>query len=55
METQKCEFHKIKVAKARKNSSVRLHFPRLYRGSVAVFFRCSLFTMEAISLPAPAE
>ena len=28
--TQKCEFHKIKVAKARKNSSVRLHFPRLY-------------------------
>ena len=45
----KCEFHKIKVSKARKNSSVRLHFPRLaiYRGSVAVHFRCSLFTMGA--------
>ena len=29
-ETQKCEFHKIKSAKARKNSSVRRHFSRLY-------------------------
>ena len=28
----KIEFHKIKVAKARKNSSVRRHFPRLYIG-----------------------
>ena len=29
-ENPKCEFHKIKVAKARKNSSVARHFPRLY-------------------------
>ena len=50
-------FHKIKVAKAWKNSSVRRHFPNSYRyrGSVAVHFRCSLSTMEATSLPAPAE
>ena len=27
----------------------------IYRGSVAVHFRCSLSTMEATSLPAPAE
>ena len=32
METQKGEFHEIKVAKARKNSSVRRHFPRLCIG-----------------------
>ena len=57
MTTRKFEFHKIKVAKARKNSSVRRHFPRLYsyRGSVAVHFRCSLSTMEATSLPAPCR
>ena len=30
--SKKCEFHKIKVAKARKNSSLRWHFPRLYIG-----------------------
>ena len=30
METRKCEFIKIKVAKEGKNSSVRRHFPRLY-------------------------
>ena len=29
----KCEFYKIKVAKERKNSSERLHFPRLYIGA----------------------
>ena len=55
----KCEFHKIMVAKARKISSVKRHFPRyigvICRGSVAVHFRCSLSTMEATSLPAPAE
>ena len=46
METQNCEFHKIKVASksAEKDS-----------GSVAMHFRYSLFTMEATSLPAPAE
>ena len=38
------------VAKARKNTSVRRHFPKLYMGSVAVHFRCSLSTMEATSL-----
>ena len=32
METQKCEFHKIKVAKALKNSSMRRHFPSLCIG-----------------------
>ena len=32
METQKFEFHKIKVAKAGENSSVTRHFPRLYIG-----------------------
>ena len=32
METEKYEFHKIKVAKARKNSSVRRYFPKLYIG-----------------------
>ena len=57
METQKYEFHKIKVAKAQKNSSVRRHFLKLYiyMGSVVVPFRSSLSTMEATSLPAPAE
>ena len=50
-------FHKINVAKERKNSSMRLHYPRLYsyRVSVAVHFRCLLSTMEATSLPAPAK
>ena len=44
----------FQVAKARKNSSVRRHFPRLCFGiSVAVHFSCSLSTMEATSLPAP--
>ena len=53
---QKCEFHKIKVAKAQKNSSLTRHFPRLYiGGSVAVHFRCSLSFMEATSLHAPAD
>ena len=52
----KCEFHKIKVAKARKNSSVRRHFPEvIYRGSVAVHFSCSLSTTEATFPPALAE
>ena len=52
----KCEFHKIKVAKALKNSSVWTALPEvIFRGSVAVHFRCSLSTMEATSLPAPAE
>ena len=49
--------HKTKVAKARKNSSVRRHFPRfyIYKVSEAVHFRCSLSTMESTSLPAPAK
>ena len=56
MKIQKCEFHEIKLAKARKNSSVRGHFSEvIYRGSVAVHFRCSLSTMEATSLLASAE
>ena len=59
METKTFSFHKIKVAKALKNLSVRRYFPMLYIGvallSVAVHFRCSLATMEETSLPAPAE
>ena len=34
METQICEFHQIKVAKAVKNLSVKRHFLRLYIGVV---------------------
>ena len=49
---KKCEFHEIKVAKARKSSSEWRHFPKLYvySGSISVHFRCSLSTMEATSL-----
>ena len=50
---RKCEFYKIKVAKARKISFVRetAFSEVIYRGSVAVHFRCSLSTMVATSLP----
>ena len=51
----KCEFYKIKVAKARKISRETEFSEVIYRGSVAVLFRCSLSTMVATSLPAPAE
>ena len=57
METQKCEIHKIEVASKRAEKLVRetALSEVIYRGSVAVHFRCSLSTMEATSLPAPAE
>ena len=56
METPIFEFHLIKVAKALKNSSVRRHFPNLYRGSVVrSVLQTSFSTMEATSLSAPAE
>ena len=57
METQKCEFHKIKVASKSAEKFVRetALSEVIYRGSVAVHFRCSLSTMEATSLPTPAE
>ena len=49
--------HKTRVAKARKNSSIRRHFPRfyIYMVSEPVHFSFSLSTMEATSLPAPAK
>ena len=50
METKKCEFHKIKVAKARKNSSVETAL-----SEVILYIRVALSIMEATSLPAPAE
>ena len=49
-------FHKVKVAKARKNLSVRRNFPRIYiynyicMGSVAVHFIWLLSTMEATNI-----
>ena len=55
METQKCEFHKIKVQKRGKIRPWEGTFRGYILGSVAVHFRCSLSTMEATSLPAPAE
>ena len=52
----KCEFYKIKVAKARIFFVRETSFSEvIYRGSVAVLFICSLSTMVATSLPAPAE
>ena len=57
METQKYEFHKIKVGTRSAEKFVRetAFAEVIYGGSVAVHFRCSLSTMEATSLPAPAE
>ena len=56
MEIQKCEFHKIKVAiSAEKFVRETALSEVIYGGSVAVLFSCSLSTMEATSLPAPAE
>ena len=56
METQKCEFHKIKVAKDRKIVYEMALSKVMYRGSVTVHFRCS-FAMEYTRPPlsAPAE
>ena len=53
----KCEFYKIKVtSKSTENFVRETAFSEvIYRDSVAVLFRCSLSTMVATSLPAPAE
>ena len=41
METRKCEFHKIKVEKAQKFIHKMALSKVIYRGTVAVHFRCS--------------
>ena len=54
---KKCEFQKIEVAKARKNSSVKWHFPRLYIGvaqQCTSGARCPPWKQH-LYLPAPAE
>ena len=52
METQKCEFHKIKDKKFVRDTALS---EVIYCGSGTVHFRCSLSTMQATPLPAPAE
>ena len=53
----KCEFYEIKVASKSAQNLVReTGFSEvIYRGSIAVHFRCLLSTIEPTSLPAPAE
>ena len=54
METQKCEFHKIKVAKAREKFVRETALSKvIYRDSLAAHFRCSSAssTMEGARPP----
>ena len=55
METQKFEFRVSKKKNAEKFVRETALSEVIYRGSIAVHFSCSLSTMEATSLPIPAE